>query len=117
CCRCRSCAGPRMAEPTASRRSAVRLARLSFRDGERAATLLSGPPLSWWDDKATMPVDEQAAAVIAAIGRTADPDAALIAVSELAATAEGAAVRSALTERAEVRARLLPLLAVSAPLA
>ncbi|HEY2299038.1 MAG TPA: bifunctional [glutamine synthetase] adenylyltransferase/[glutamine synthetase]-adenylyl-L-tyrosine phosphorylase [Jatrophihabitans sp.] len=106
-----------MAEPGPSRRSALRLARLSFRDGERAAALLSGPPLALWDDAATAPVDDHAAAVIAAIGRSADPDGALVALSELVATAEGADLLAALVDRADVRARLLPLLGVSTALA
>ena len=50
CCRCRACAGPTMTEQATAdpriRRSAPRLARLSFADGERAAELLSAPPLA-----------------------------------------------------------------------
>ncbi len=106
-----------MPEPTPLRRSALRLARLAFGDGERAAELLAAPPLSWWDLTRNGPVDDDAAAVVAAIGRAAAPDAALEALAQLAATRPGAEVRTALATDADVRARLIPLLGTSSALA
>jgi [glutamine synthetase] adenylyltransferase / [glutamine synthetase]-adenylyl-L-tyrosine phosphorylase len=99
------------------RRSALRLARLSFQDGAQATALLAAPPLSWWDAEQIGPVDDAAATVIAAIGRTAAPDQALDVLARLAATAEGAGIPAALTHSPELRARLLPLLAASPALA
>jgi glutamate-ammonia-ligase adenylyltransferase len=106
-----------MTESPTVRRSALRLARLSFADGARAAELLSSAPLSWWDEATTAPVDDAAATVIAAIGRTADPDAALEALAELAAAPDGAELRAQLQASGELRSRLLPLLGVSSALA
>ncbi|HEY8302497.1 MAG TPA: bifunctional [glutamine synthetase] adenylyltransferase/[glutamine synthetase]-adenylyl-L-tyrosine phosphorylase [Jatrophihabitans sp.] len=110
-----------MADPTTadprSRRSALRLARLSFVDAEQALRLLCAPPLAWWDLERVAPADDAAAAAIAAIGRTAAPDQALDLLARLAATDAGAALPRALSENAELRARLLPLLAVSPALA
>jgi glutamate-ammonia-ligase adenylyltransferase len=106
-----------MTEAPPGRRSALRLARLSFTDGARAAELLAAPPLSWWDEQATAPVDDAAATIVAAIGRTADPDAALAALTELVAAPEGAELRDRLGTDAALRARLLPLLGVSSALA
>ncbi|MCW2497175.1 bifunctional [glutamine synthetase] adenylyltransferase/[glutamine synthetase]-adenylyl-L-tyrosine phosphorylase [Jatrophihabitans sp.] len=100
----------------AERRSELRLARLAFADGERAGALLEADPLRWWDVAAAGPVDDDAAGVISALGRTADPDAALEALSLLVAGA-GPELRAALTTGSAVRARLLPLLAVSSALA
>ncbi|HEY7009361.1 MAG TPA: bifunctional [glutamine synthetase] adenylyltransferase/[glutamine synthetase]-adenylyl-L-tyrosine phosphorylase, partial [Jatrophihabitantaceae bacterium] len=98
------------------RRGAARLARLSFTDGARAAALLAAPPLSWWDESAVAPVDDPAATVIAALGRTADPDAALAALAQLAAAESGDELRAQLCGSGELRARLLPLLGVSSAL-
>src|SRR5436305_778664 len=100
-----------MTEAQAPRRSAARLTRLSFADGARAVEVLSGPALSWWDEG---PVDADAAAVVAALGRTADPDTALAALAELVGA--DPALRDELTANRALRGRLLPLLAVSAPL-
>lgn len=107
-----------MAEPSedaATRRSAARLARLGFADGERAAGMLHAEPLRWWDVAEAAPVDSAAAAVISALGRTADPDAALATLAGLVASSEQ--LRSELGTRRELRGRLLPLLAVSSALA
>jgi [glutamine synthetase] adenylyltransferase / [glutamine synthetase]-adenylyl-L-tyrosine phosphorylase len=104
-----------MPDATALRRSALRLARLSFHDGERAARLLGDEPLLWWDEANAAPVSDRAATIISAIGRTADPDAALAALAGIARAEPG--VRQALEDSAEVRARLLPLLGVSSALA
>jgi glutamate-ammonia-ligase adenylyltransferase len=97
------------------RRVAARLARLSFADGARAGELLAAAPLSWWDPTANGPASDAAAVAIAALSRTADPDAALDAVTDLVSAAPE--VRAALQERPEIRARLLALLGCSAELA
>ncbi|HZZ97677.1 MAG TPA: bifunctional [glutamine synthetase] adenylyltransferase/[glutamine synthetase]-adenylyl-L-tyrosine phosphorylase [Jatrophihabitantaceae bacterium] len=106
-----------MTEAPAARRSALRLTRLSFADGARAAELLSAPPLLWWDEAKTAPVDDAAATVIAALGRSADPDAALGALADIAAAPDGAELLEELRTNRELRARLLPLLGASAALA
>ncbi len=106
-----------MTEAPPGRRSALRLARLSFTDGARAAQLLAAPPLCWWDEQATAPVDDAAARIVAAIGRTADPDAGLAALAEIAAAAGGSELRERLATDAALRARLLPLLGASSALA
>jgi glutamate-ammonia-ligase adenylyltransferase len=105
-----------MSEAPPRRRSASRLARVSFTDAGRATELLASPPLSWWDEAVGAPVDDDAAAVIAAVGRTADPDATLAALAQLARTAEGRRIREELGADRELRARLLPLLGVSTAL-
>jgi glutamate-ammonia-ligase adenylyltransferase len=94
-----------------------RLTRLGFADADGAAHLLCSPPLSWWDPELNVPVDEHAAAVVAGLGRTADPDGALNALAAIAGAAEGAGVRDALARSPEIRARLLPLLGASRALA
>ncbi|MCU1656655.1 MAG: (Glutamate--ammonia-ligase) adenylyltransferase [Pseudonocardiales bacterium] len=105
-----------MTDPASGGRVAQRLARLSFVDGNRAAELLSGP-LQWWDRAANVPVDDRAAAIVAALGRTADPDGALAALAAIVATPEGADLRAALETSSELRGRLLTLLGVSRALA
>src|ERR1700759_70569 len=105
-----------MTDAATLRRSALRLARLSFVDGVRAAELLSSPPLSWWDDDRTAPVDDAAATVIAALGRTAAPDAAVAALAAMASATDGDELLDELRDSAELRGRLLPLLGVSAAL-
>ena len=108
-----------MESGSAQRRIASRLARLSFVDGARAAELLCGPVLRWWDADRNEPVDGGAAVVVAALGRTADPDLALEYVAALvdADAREGGDVRDALVASGELRSRLLPLLGVSRALA
>ena len=81
-------------------RTARRLTRFSFVDPARAGELLTGEPLRWWDPDENGPVDERAAAVVAALGRSADPDGALAALAAIAATPDGAGVRDALCESA-----------------
>ena len=98
-------------------RVAARMARLAFTDGARAAELLCEPPLAWWDAETNHPVDDGAAVVVAALGRTADPDAALATLAAMSATPDGAALRDELAADAELRARLLALLGVSRELA
>jgi glutamate-ammonia-ligase adenylyltransferase len=95
----------------------VRLARLSFVDAAVAAELLTGPVLGWWDTERNVPVDDAAAAVIAALSRTADPDAALAALEQIIATPGGRMLRTAVSESSLLRGRLLPLLGVSIELA
>jgi [glutamine synthetase] adenylyltransferase / [glutamine synthetase]-adenylyl-L-tyrosine phosphorylase len=98
-------------------RVALRMTRLGFADGARAADLLSGPALGWWDVESNRPVDDAAAVAVAAFGRTADPDAALETVAELAAGPGGERLRAALGTEAQLRARLLAVLGVSSELA
>ncbi len=109
--------GSGMSEGVAPRRGATLLARLAFVDPTRAAEILQAAPLSWWDLAAGGPVDDTCAAVISALGRTADPDAALGALAALVAAPGGAELREAVATSSELRGRLLPLLAVSAALA
>ncbi|MEP7022196.1 MAG: bifunctional [glutamine synthetase] adenylyltransferase/[glutamine synthetase]-adenylyl-L-tyrosine phosphorylase, partial [Pseudonocardiales bacterium] len=106
-----------MTELSSSGRLALRLARLSFADGTAAAQLLSSGPLSWWDVETNAPADDNAAAVIAALGRSADPDAALVALAAIIAQPDGADLRAAVLGSKDVRARLLSLLGVSSALA
>ena len=67
---------------TAERR-VLRLARLGFADAERAGTLLGPAPdgLGLWADGD--PADGGAAAIVSALGRAADPDLALRALSRI----------------------------------
>ncbi|HEY3737609.1 MAG TPA: bifunctional [glutamine synthetase] adenylyltransferase/[glutamine synthetase]-adenylyl-L-tyrosine phosphorylase [Jatrophihabitans sp.] len=109
-----------MSEPNAPSiegRVAARLARLSFRDAQRAAELLTLPCVGWWDITRNAPPDESAAALVAALGRTADPDAALAALAEMLASPEGPELRLALQLGSQLRSRLLPVLGVSVALA
>src|SRR5438105_3251424 len=99
-----------MTEAASGGRVAQRLARLSFVDAARAAELLSGPTLRWWDTEANAPVDSHAASVVAALGRTADPDTALAALAAIVAAPGGADLRAALETSSELRGRLLSLL-------
>ncbi|SHG56914.1 glutamate-ammonia-ligase adenylyltransferase [Jatrophihabitans endophyticus] len=106
-----------MTDPPGAVRHASRLARLSFADGARAAELLAGAPLSWWDLETNEPVDASAAVVVAALARTADPDAALAALARLLAAPGCTGLREELEQRADLRARLLGLLGVSGEIA
>jgi glutamate-ammonia-ligase adenylyltransferase len=104
-------------DPAQLRRIAMRLARLSFVDAERAAALLCTPALRWWDPVSNEPADEGAAAVVSALGRTADPDTALAALHDIVVADERGELRAVLETSGEVRARLLPLLGTSLALA
>jgi glutamate-ammonia-ligase adenylyltransferase len=106
-----------MTDQASTSRLALRLARFSFADGAAAAALLSSEPLLWWDPETNAPVNEEAAAVVAALGRSADPDAALRALAEIVAQPGGAELRTAIMASKEMRARLLSLLGVSSALA
>ncbi len=98
-------------------RVAARMTRLSFVDGARAGELLAGEPLCWWDAAANEPASDAGAVVVAALGRSADPDAALATLADLIATPDGAALRPALEAEPQLRARLLAVLGVSLELA
>ena len=102
---------------TGAQRVAARLSRLSFADAPAAARLLADEPLAWWDLDTNAPVDDAAAIVVAALGRTADPDGALEALAEIASTDDGYGLRQALELLPELRSRLLSLLGVSSELA
>ncbi|HEY6745226.1 MAG TPA: bifunctional [glutamine synthetase] adenylyltransferase/[glutamine synthetase]-adenylyl-L-tyrosine phosphorylase [Mycobacteriales bacterium] len=96
---------------SAERRS-LRLVRLGFADGERAAVLLGPKPdgLDLWNDQG--PADDGAAAVVSALGRTADPDLALLALSRFADTE----LLTALRTDPVLRRRLLAVLGASTAL-
>ena len=96
---------------------AARLTRLSFEDGVRAGELLGAAPLRWWDPERNEPTGPDAAVVIAAIGRTADPDAVLGTLVDLADAPAGADLPAALETEPQLRARLLAVLGVSTELA
>jgi glutamate-ammonia-ligase adenylyltransferase len=104
-------------EEPIERRVVARLARLSFRDAGRAAELLSLPCVGWWDLEKNAPPDDAAAALVAALGRTADPDACLAALAQMLGSPEGPELRSAMQHGSQLRSRLLPLLGVSVALA
>ncbi|MGI8678913.1 MAG: bifunctional [glutamine synthetase] adenylyltransferase/[glutamine synthetase]-adenylyl-L-tyrosine phosphorylase, partial [Jatrophihabitans sp.] len=105
-----------MTEP-ADARIAARLARFSFTDAARAAELLTEPPLSWWNPTTNAPTSDEAAVAVAALARTADPDAALAALAQMAASPDARGLREALQLLPELRARLFGLLGVSAEIA
>jgi glutamate-ammonia-ligase adenylyltransferase len=100
-----------------SERVAARLTRLSFVDGTRAGEVLAGEPLRWWDASANEPASDAGAVVLAALGRSADPDAALATLADVIATPDGAPLRAALETEPQLRTRLLALLGVSFELA
>ncbi|MDT4937638.1 MAG: [glutamine synthetase] adenylyltransferase / [glutamine synthetase]-adenylyl-L-tyrosine, partial [Pseudonocardiales bacterium] len=104
---------------TAARRPvARRLARLAFDDADRAAELLCSAELQWWDPATNSAAGDSAAAVVAALGRSADPDAALAAVHAIVAAEGGReGLREALEASSAVRARVLGLLGASRALA
>ncbi len=98
-------------------RVAVRMSRLSFGDGVRAAELLTAEPLSWWSAERNEPNSDAAGVVVAALGRSADPDSALATLAELVAAPDGGALRSAMETEPQLRTRLLAVLGVSLELA
>ena len=106
-----------MSDPLADRRVAARLTRLSFEDGARAAQLLAAEPLAWWDLQTNRPTSDAAAVVVAALSRTADPDAALLTLAELLNQPDARGLREALEVLPELRARLLSVLGTSSELA
>jgi [glutamine synthetase] adenylyltransferase / [glutamine synthetase]-adenylyl-L-tyrosine phosphorylase len=99
-------------------RIAARLSRLGFAEPARAGELLGGPAVGLWDETTNEPVDGHAAAIVAAIGRAADPDAAVRGLADLlAAAADAAQLHEQLRDDAPVRSRLLAVLGASPALA
>jgi [glutamine synthetase] adenylyltransferase / [glutamine synthetase]-adenylyl-L-tyrosine phosphorylase len=99
-------------------RRALRLARLGFADAARADALLGGDTggLGLWS--AGGPADDRAAAVVSALGRAADPDRALLALTRLADADPAAApeLLDRLRTDGPLRTRLLGVLGASAAL-
>jgi [glutamine synthetase] adenylyltransferase / [glutamine synthetase]-adenylyl-L-tyrosine phosphorylase len=95
-----------------------RLARLGFSDPDHAAAVLAAPPLQWWDPGTNEPVDAGAAAGIASLGRTPDPDLALHALADLARAVgqDRRLLLAALETSGQVRSRLVNLLGESVEL-
>ncbi|MEP6852577.1 MAG: bifunctional [glutamine synthetase] adenylyltransferase/[glutamine synthetase]-adenylyl-L-tyrosine phosphorylase [bacterium] len=108
---------PDGAEP-ARGRVVGRLIRLGFTRSGRAADRLVEPPLQLWDETANAARDDAAARVVAALGRSADPDLATAALAELAERLGPAAadLLTALGHSARVRARLIGVLGASVAL-
>jgi glutamate-ammonia-ligase adenylyltransferase len=94
-------------------RVAARLARVGFADPVNARALLTGERLALWDEASNNPVDDEAAAVVSALGRAADPDQALRLLGELAATEHRDRILSGLRTSAALRPRLLGVLGAS----
>ncbi|HEV7725299.1 MAG TPA: bifunctional [glutamine synthetase] adenylyltransferase/[glutamine synthetase]-adenylyl-L-tyrosine phosphorylase [Modestobacter sp.] len=107
------------------RRAVVRLARLGFDDGARAARLLSNPAVGLWDLDRNEPADPEAAPVVSALARAGDPDLAVLSLGRLvealdsADPAGGSAAQllARLRGSAPLRARLLAVLGASSGLA
>ncbi|MFL6163150.1 MAG: bifunctional [glutamine synthetase] adenylyltransferase/[glutamine synthetase]-adenylyl-L-tyrosine phosphorylase [Jatrophihabitantaceae bacterium] len=99
------------------RRPAGRLSRIGFGAPDAAVVALTGDVLPLWDPVANAPADERAAAVLSALGRTADPDQAVRMLAELAGTAAGPEIVAELRGSADFRARLLGVLGASTALA
>jgi glutamate-ammonia-ligase adenylyltransferase len=103
-----------MTEPSA--RSAARLARLGFVDADRTAGLLAGVGL--WHSGRNEPADPDAAAVVTALARCADPDRAVLALTRLVeAQADAEPLLERLRGGQRLRARLLAVLGASSALA
>jgi len=118
---------PAGATPTEDvpRRAVVRLVRLGFDDGARAARLLSSPALGLWDLERNEPADPEAAPLVSALARAGDPDLAVRSLARLVealdATDDDGALAAALLARlrgsAALRSRLIAVLGASAGLA
>jgi [glutamine synthetase] adenylyltransferase / [glutamine synthetase]-adenylyl-L-tyrosine phosphorylase len=95
-------------------RVAGRMARLGFAYSEVAAVEITSEPLLLWDMAANAATDDGAAAIIAALARTAVPDRALAFLAQLAAAggADGG-LKQALGASATLRGRLLGVLGAS----
>ena len=103
-----------MDRPGPLARCALRLARVGFTRSDVAARLLTGEPLALWDVETNAAVDDGAAAIVAALGRTADPDEALGALATLAeAQGPRGTLRASLSVDATLRGRLLGALGAS----
>ncbi|UQX87288.1 bifunctional [glutamine synthetase] adenylyltransferase/[glutamine synthetase]-adenylyl-L-tyrosine phosphorylase [Jatrophihabitans telluris] len=92
------------------------MVRLGFADPERAVELVTGTPLGLWDVATNSPVDDDAAMIVSALARAADPDLALSALSGLVDTELGRQVRHDLARNALFRSRLLYTLGASVAL-
>jgi glutamate-ammonia-ligase adenylyltransferase len=66
-----------MTKSASPERVALRLSRLGFAEPAVAGQLLGSENLGLWDPVANTPRDAAAAVTVAALGRAADPDAAL----------------------------------------
>ena len=107
------------------RRAVVRLVRLGFEDGARAARLLSDPALGLWDLARNEPADPEAASVVSALARAGDADLAVRSLARLvealdAADTDGglaAGLLARLRGSATLRSRLIAVLGASAGLA
>jgi glutamate-ammonia-ligase adenylyltransferase len=96
------------------------LVRLGFLEPDVARDDLASSRLGWWDRERQESSDSGAAAAIAALGRTPDPDAALhhlVRIVEAADPEEAAAIAGALRDSGGLRSRLLNLLGASEALA
>ncbi len=98
-----------------ARRAAGLLTRIGFHDSTGAIRRLTAPPLEWWDTDEGRPIDSDVAAVVAALGRSADADASLAAVALLATRSGDArpALLAALRGDAAFARRLINLTGVS----
>ncbi|MGI8664772.1 MAG: bifunctional [glutamine synthetase] adenylyltransferase/[glutamine synthetase]-adenylyl-L-tyrosine phosphorylase [Jatrophihabitans sp.] len=103
-------------EPSPGRPTA-RLTRVGFSDPDAAALLLTTAALRLWDSQRNEATDPEAAAVLSALGRAADPDQALRQLAALADTPAGPDVLTELRGSAEFRTRLLAVLGSSMELA
>jgi glutamate-ammonia-ligase adenylyltransferase len=101
----------------AGRRVTSRLSRIGFGDPDTAAELLTSPTLPLWDRSTNEAAEDNAAAVLSALGRTANPDLALAGLAVLADTELGAQILDELRDSAEFRTRLLGVLGCSMALA
>jgi glutamate-ammonia-ligase adenylyltransferase len=95
---------------------AGRLSRIGFAAPDAAAAALTGPALPLWDPAANAPAGDDAAAVLSALGRTADPDQAVRLLAELAGTEAGPRIVAELRTSAGYRSRLLAVLGASSAL-
>ncbi|MGX7680505.1 bifunctional [glutamine synthetase] adenylyltransferase/[glutamine synthetase]-adenylyl-L-tyrosine phosphorylase [Jatrophihabitans sp. DSM 45814] len=105
------------AESSNDARVGARLVRTGFADPVAAGRLLSDDLLGIWDPVANGPRDDAAAAIVSALGRTADPDQAVVMLAKLAATPVGPQVLIELRASASFRTRLLAVLGASLALA
>jgi [glutamine synthetase] adenylyltransferase / [glutamine synthetase]-adenylyl-L-tyrosine phosphorylase len=107
-----------MTKSASPERVALRLSRLGFAEPVVAGQLLSSENLGLWDPAANTPPDNAAAVTVAALGRAADPDAALRSLAAvLAGAADAEDLRAHLREDAQLRNRLVAVLGASRTLA
>jgi len=96
---------------------AARMTRIGFARPDLAAELVTTAELGLWEPNSNAARDDGAAAIVSAIGRTADPDQALASLAELARSARGPELLAGLRSSGEWRNRLLDVLGVSSALA